>query len=86
MLSGGMGEGGGGDGCGEGGGEGGGKSGAGGLASVSAATKTTILYTHVGFSVIIVVDVALGYLRATRRRLEARPPSALQVPEPPVYD
>ena len=82
---GGGGEGGGGEGGGDGGGEGGGGEG-GGLASVSAAMKITILYTHVGFSVTIAVVGAEGYLRATRRRVEARPPPLLQSPLPPVYD
>jgi hypothetical protein len=48
--------------------------------------KITIWYMHVGYSVTIKVTGAEGYLRATRRRLEAIPTPALQVPEPPVYD
>ena len=63
-------------------GEGGGGEGVG----AKAAMKSTNLYTHVGFSWTIAVVGAEGYLRATSRRLEARPPPALQVPSPPVND
>ena len=81
---GGEGEGGGGEGGGEGGGgEGGGAMPAGnrgGDGGAKAAMKSTILYVCIGFSVIITVNGALRYLRATRRRVETR----LSVP--PVYD
>jgi hypothetical protein len=42
--------------------------------------KITILYVSNGSSVIIVVTGAEAFLRATRRRVEARPPV------PSVYD
>ena len=85
---GGEGEGGGGEGEGGGGeGEGGGGEGGGGEGGGAKAwMKITNEYTHVGFSLTIAVVGAEGYLRATRRRLEARPPPLLQSPFPPVYD
>ena len=49
--------------------------------------KITIGYLHFGYSVTIKVTGAEGYLRATRRRLEAIP--TLLQPEgmlPKVYD
>jgi hypothetical protein len=75
-----VGEGGGGEGEG-GGGEGGGGEGGGAKASM----KTTKEYTHVGFSLTIMVVGAEGYLRATRRRVEAIPGLLPQL-VPPVYD
>jgi hypothetical protein len=47
--------------------------------------KTTKEYTHVGFSLTIMVVGAEGYLRATRRRVEAIPGLLPQL-VPPVYD